>query len=64
MSANRPFTMIAAILFLVVALAHAYRLMTGCEVTLGGSEIPQWISWIGLVIAGGISFGLFREARR
>ena len=64
MTANRPFTLIAAILLLLVAAAHACRLFTHFQVNIGSYNVPQWFSIVGLVIAGGLSFGLFREARR
>lgn len=60
----KPFTMIAAILFGIVALVHVYRIAVGFPVAVGGQEIGQGISWIALLIAGGLSYGLFREARR
>ena len=39
MSTNRPFTLIAAIIFLVMALVHAYRLATHFQVIIGSHTI-------------------------
>jgi len=64
MTRSRPFTMIAALIFLLIALVHAYRLAVGIPITIGHAVIGQSISWAGLVIAGGLSLGLFREGRR
>ena len=61
---NRPFTLIAAIIFLVMALAHLLRLFTNFQIVLGSHDLPMWVSIAGLVIAGLMSWGLFREARR
>ena len=33
------------------------------EVTVAGDAIPQWVSIVGLVVAGGISVMLWRESR-
>jgi len=60
----KPFTAIAAAIFGLMALFHAYRLMIGIPVNIGTAVITQSLSWVALVIAGGMSFGLFREARR
>jgi hypothetical protein len=60
----KPFTMIAAILFALAALLHAYRLLTHFQVILGSHTIAQEVSWIGVIVAGVLSYGLFREARR
>ena len=64
MTRSRPFTLIAAAIFLLIALVHAYRIAIGIPITIGNAVISQNLSWVGLIIAGGLSFGLFREARR
>ena len=60
----KPFTTIAAIIFGLMALLHAYRLFTHFQVIVGSHTIAQAVSWIGLIVAGALSYGLFREARR
>jgi len=64
MSNNRPFTMIAAIIFTLMALVHAYRLVTHFTVVFGSYEIPQWASWLGLLIPAILAWGLWKEASR
>ena len=61
---SRPFTMIAAIIFGLMALVHVYRIMTHFQVTVGTHEIAQGVSWVALVVTGVLSVGLFREAMR
>ena len=60
----KPFTAIAAVIFAMIALLHAYRLATHFQVIVGSHTIAQTVSWIGLIVAGVLSYGLFREARR
>ena len=60
----KPFTTIAAVIFGLMALLHAYRLVTHFQLIVGSHTIAQEISWIGVIIAGVLSYGLFREARR
>ena len=60
----KPFTTLAAILFALVALAHACRLFRGWEVVIAGCAIPMWVSVAGLIVAGGLAIMLWREARR
>ena len=60
----KPFTTLAAALFGIIALAHLYRLVRGCEVIVNGTVIPQWVSVVGLGIAVVMSLMLWREARR
>jgi hypothetical protein len=39
-----------AVIFLLMALLHAVRLLRGWQVTIEGAVVPIWISWIGLAI--------------
>ena len=64
MKARRPFTTLAAAIFLLIALAHLYRVLAGLDVSIAGTQIPQWVSWIALVFAAVIAVMLSREARR
>lgn len=61
---QRPFTMIAAVIFALMALVHLYRLVTDFQVVLGSHTIPMTVSYAAIVIAGALAIGLFREARR
>ena len=64
MTARRPFTMLAAVIFLLMALVHVYRLIVGFDVSVGGTHLPQSISWIALVVTALLAAMLFLEARR
>jgi hypothetical protein len=61
---SKPFTHIAALLLLVVAAAHAYRLYAGLAVVVGRHDIPMWASWPGAIVAALLGVMLFVEARR
>lgn len=61
---SKPFTLIAAVIFGLMALLHVYRLMTHFQVIVGTHTIPQYVSWIAIIVTGLLSYGLFREARR
>jgi len=60
----RPFTAIAAVIFGIMALLHAYRLAVGIPIMIHEHEIGQGVSWIAVVVAAVLSVGLFREAKR
>ena len=60
---RKPFTTIAALLLLVVALAQAARAYLGVEVLIDGYAVPVIASWVAAGVAGLISLMLFREAR-
>ena len=64
MTARRPFTTLAAAIFLLIALVHVYRLLFGLDVTVAGTHVSQTVSWLALAFTGLLAAMLFREARR
>lgn len=63
MTRTRPFSLVAAIIFGLIALIHLYRLATQFPVTLGRHTIPLWLSIVAIVVAAVLAVGLFRESR-
>ncbi|MBZ5667589.1 MAG: hypothetical protein LAO30_23705 [Acidobacteriia bacterium] len=53
---QRTFSLITAVLFFLIALLHAVRLLRGWQVTIEGAVVPTWISWTGLVIAAYLAY--------
>ena len=53
---QRSFFLITSILFLLIALLHAVRLLQGWQVTIGGAVVPLWVSGIGLAIFGFLAY--------
>jgi len=60
----RTYSLIAGIIFSLVALLHALRLLRGWHVVIGDLSLPVWVSWLGLVIAGYLAYQGFRLSRR
>lgn len=60
----KPFTGLATAVFALIALVHLYRLVRPFAVVVDGAAVPQWASWLGLVVAGGLALMLWRESRR
>jgi hypothetical protein len=58
----KPFTTVAVGIFTIVSLTHLCRIFTGWEVTVAGTAIPMWASYLGMVLAGGLALMLWREA--
>ena len=61
--AQRTFSLVTAVLFLLIALLHAVRLLRGWQVTIEGAVVPIWISWIGFAIAAYLAYAGFRLAK-
>jgi hypothetical protein len=61
---QKTFSVVAGLIFLVVALAHALRLVFGWHVMLQGWTLPFWVSWIALFISGFLAYEGLTLARR
>jgi hypothetical protein len=64
MTTSRPFTLLASIIFALMALVHVDRLVTHFQIILGSHEIPMAASWIAIVITGLLAITLYRESQR
>jgi hypothetical protein len=42
---------LAAVIFVIIALLQLLRAVAGWPVTVGGSEMPIWPSWVAFVVA-------------
>ncbi|MBI4401653.1 MAG: hypothetical protein HY581_08475 [Nitrospirae bacterium] len=60
----KPFTTLAVAIFTIVAVVHLLRILMGWEVMIQGAVVPMWASYLGLIIAGGLAFLLWRESRQ
>jgi hypothetical protein len=45
---------ITAVIFGVVVLVHALRMALGWPIVIAGWSVPQWMSAIGVVVAGAL----------
>ena len=61
---QKTFSVVAGVIFALVTLLHVLRIYMGWPVVIGSWAAPMWVSWIGLIVAGGLSyFGLRLAAR-
>lgn len=56
-------TLLAVIVLALAAIAHMLRLVSGTEVVIGGSEVPQWVSGIGVIVPGIVAWLLWKESK-
>jgi hypothetical protein len=53
---DKLFHLVTGIIFAVVALLQALRLYMAWPVVIAGWSAPMWVSWIAVVVAGGLSY--------
>jgi hypothetical protein len=59
---QKAFSLVAGLIFLLVAVAHLVRFLLRWSVILNGWTVPMWVSPVALVIAGFLAFeGLRRR---
>jgi hypothetical protein len=56
-------SLLAIIVFVLVAVAHLLRMVSGTVVVIGGVDIPQWVSALGVIIPGLIAWMLWKESK-
>lgn len=42
---------VAGIVFLLVAIAHAYRIFHHIPLIIGTTVVPLWATWLGLIVS-------------
>jgi hypothetical protein len=60
----KPFTVIASVVFAVVALMQGVRALLAWPISIDGVDIPVWASAVFCVIAATLSVMVWRESRR
>jgi hypothetical protein len=56
----KTYFLVTGIIFALVALAHALRIYMDWPVVIADWSVPKSVSWIGLIVAGGIALLAFR----
>ena len=53
---DKVFHAVAGIIFALVALGHVLRIYFGWSVVIGDWNAPMWISWLAVIVAGGLTY--------
>ena len=51
---------VAGTIFGIMCIAQLLRLIAGVEILVAGHRLPLWVSAIAVVVAGGLSFWMWR----
>lgn len=63
---ERSFFLVTAIVFTVVALLHLVRLAFGWSASVGGWNVPMWLSWVAAAVTAVLAYlgvRLYRKAK-
>jgi hypothetical protein len=56
------YDVVAGTIFAVVSLLHLLRILLAWEVQIGPNSVPFWVSWGGMLAAGGLAVWGFASA--
>jgi hypothetical protein len=60
---KKPATLVAAIVFWLIAVAQLLRVLLRVEVTARGVNIPLWPSAVAFIVLGTLGIWLWRERK-
>ena len=60
----KTFSLTAGVVFVLVAIGHALRVIFAAEWTMQGRAVPMWASWVAVVIAGYLAYEGFRLSKK
>jgi hypothetical protein len=61
---DRAYFAASGVLFALVAVAHLARLVFGWSILVDTEVVPMWVSWVGVLITGGLAAWAFLLASR
>jgi hypothetical protein len=53
---QRSFSLIAGIIFIIIAFLHLLRIIYGWDPVVEGWTVPKWLSWVALVVFGYLGY--------
>ena len=61
---QKVFLAVSGTIFGVIALLHLARILAGWPARIGTFEVPTWLSWVSMLVAGYLAFSAFRLTGR
>lgn len=55
------FLKVSGLIFLVVALVHLWRAVSGVDIMFGETLVPMWLSWLAVIFIGFLSYQGLRK---
>jgi hypothetical protein len=61
---QKTFSLVASVIFLLIALGHLSRLVFKVSVLLGGWAVPFWVNWVALLVFAYLALEGFRLGKK
>ncbi|MBI2446914.1 MAG: hypothetical protein HYV51_03860 [Parcubacteria group bacterium] len=57
---QKYFYNVTLVIFSMIAILHALRLVYGWSAIIGGWEVPMWLSGLAVILAGYLAYSAFK----
>ncbi len=64
MMSQKMFSATTGVIFLLIALLHAFRIVFGVEWIVEGWAVPMWASWVAVPIAAYLAYQGYRLSKK
>ncbi len=58
------YVVVSGVLFGVIAVVQAVRALNQWPVHVGGLDVPVWVSWVAMVVAGSLCVWAYRSGHK
>jgi hypothetical protein len=60
---HKTYCVVSGVLFLLVALAHLFRIVSDMPIQVDQYVVPMSVSWVGFIVPASLAFWAFWIAR-
>ena len=64
MMQEKTYLLTVGIIFSVIAVLHLLRIIGGWGVSMGDWDVPYWVSWVALIVAGYLGYTGFNFGKK
>lgn len=57
---QKSFYNITLVIFSLIALLHAFRLVYGWSAVIAGWDVPMWLSGLAVILSGYLAYSAFK----
>jgi hypothetical protein len=61
---QKIYVVVSGLIFDLVFLLHLLRIIVGWRAEIGEFEVPMWISWVSLAVAGYLALSAYRLLKK
>ncbi len=64
MLSQKTFFTVTTVIFSVITVLHAARLVHGWSIVIAGWTVPYWFSFVGVIVAGCLAHSAYKLGKK